>query len=200
MTPTFWLLSLLGCSSEASPTAAIPASPTPTDDTSDTAPPPIPDDSWLELRGELTVADGSPTGGTLTAVVHARHLRTGELSPGCTTVTPLAPPSPVEIPEGSELYGFWNVTIRTTGCPGMPGSLDLGIGPLPPSLYPAAERRGVSTHQTRGLYARESPESPLVVFGLAGTASQRAGTGSPASLTPLPDGDHLLDGIYLLPL
>lgn len=197
--PLFALL--VGCYAGREPAPEFYDTGPRTVDTTDTAAPPIPDDSWLEVRGTFDLVDGRVAAGHLTAVVHARDANTGSLAPGCTTETDVTePPATTQPDDDVQLYGIWRVPVNAVGCPGIPVVLDLGLGPLPPTLFGAAEQRDASTRHTRGLYTVDPAGPTLLALGLAGTAEQRAGSGAPASLSPLPDGEYLLEGIYLLPL
>ncbi|MCB9668468.1 MAG: hypothetical protein H6734_03240 [Alphaproteobacteria bacterium] len=190
---------LIACSYNAD----APDVPEPTQrpvDTSDTGSPVIPEGSWLAVAGVVTLQAGGVVGGQLEASVQVRE-PSGELVPDCGTSTTLTAATPVTVPDDAvRLYGAWSFPLVRAGCPGVPDALELGFGPLLPALYPGAERLGASTRHTRGLYTIDRTADELVVFGLAGTSSQRAGSGTPASLVPLPDGAYALDTIYLLPL
>lgn len=170
----------------------------PTAPTADTGFPPAPEHAWLSIAGHLALEDEGVVGGDLTVELLAPGA-TGDLEVQCASASSIldapstAPPQDDDVP-----YGFWTLPIDTQGCSNLPSTLELGIGRLPSILWPDADRMGVSKRHTRGLYSRSGDD--LVVFGFAGTATQRAGEGTPPTLNPLPDGDYLLDTIYLLPL
>lgn len=196
------LLPLLAsaCSSYAEPDVPEPTdgyTPIPTD----TATPVLPEDAWLGLSGRAVVdADGAWSGGEIVASVYSRDPATSATVAVCQAVSPVEGPLEPAVPpsDDDEVFGLWTVPLVDSECPGIPADLVLGIGPLPSVLWPVARDAQASIRLTRGLYGVDRGE--LVVFGLAGTAAQRAGRGTPASLVPLPPGDYELSGAYLLPL
>lgn len=192
-------LFLVACGFDATPSEPFDVEPTlpPTD----TATPVLPEDAWLGVTGNAVIDDGGAwLGGQIVASVYSRDPATSETERVCQVTSEIVGPLAVaSAPAGdTEVYGLWTAPLAPTACPGVPDEIVLGIGPLPSVLWPAAEEAHASPRLTRGLYGLDRGE--LVVFGLAGTAEQRAGVGTPASLVPVPAGDYELSGAYLLPL
>lgn len=178
---------------------AAPSGPVDTDTPVDTGDPPGPEPAWYSVDGILRLEDGAPTeGSTLDVGIwgrdpHGIAVQTCMDRFDASAALPGVPPLDDVTP-----YGAWFIELTDGTCPGRPAVVGVGIGPLLPELWPAAESMGVSVRHTRGLYLTSGDE--LVVFGLAATADQAAGAGAPDSLYPLPDGRYHLRGVWLLPL
>lgn len=169
-------------------------------DTSDTGEPVSLEGDWMAVSGVIDLADGQVVGTPALQLEVLASDAEGVLEPVACDAT-LASPEPVEqAPDDVTLYGNWRFTVEPGTCSGLPTTLELGIGPLLPTLWPSADAMGASLKHTRGLYAAKADRSGLWVFGLAGTTAQIAGEGAPTSLDPLPDGRYHLRSAYLLAL
>jgi len=204
---SFFILALLhgaGCaagdaSADVDDTGTADTDPRP--DTADTGQAPNLEGDWLTLSGSLDLVGGQPQSsssialdvqvtdaeGTITLVDCLASLT----SPGVAISQPA---------DEVELYGLWRFEVDAGDCIGLPSAMDVGIGPLIPALWPAADQVGASRKHTRGLYTPNPRGAGLLVFGMAGTLEQINGEGTPVSLDPLPDGRYHLRSAYLLEL
>lgn len=199
--PALMLAITLACASDNS-LPADSADPddtdTPVDTAVDTADPlPIPP-LWYSVDGRWILHGGAVgPGSTLELAVWGRE---GDQAVRlCTDTIDASGSLDVQPPDDEvAVFGMWAVSTTEGGCADRPAEVRLGIGPLLPDLWPAADAEGASLKHTRGLYVADGDR--LWVSGLAATAEQAQGLGAPPSLDPLPDGRYHLRGVWLLPL
>jgi hypothetical protein len=171
-----------------------------TDGDTDTAP--QEDAVWWSVDGEIVVAASS-------ADPAASRLRVGFWSAGttllCETDVVISGVTPLAAPDEVPVYGWWSWALAEGATPcewPIPAALSLGIGEMDPRLAPALEANGLADRQANlyAMYAAPLGADAVYVFGVAGTAEQYAGTGTPVTLAPLPDGAYELRTLHLLPI
>lgn len=173
--------------------------------------------SWWSLSGSLTVNNGvvGKSDAALTLVFSGESdgatVPVCEATPTLLGVTPAAPFDPDVV-----FAQWWTIEMSVPnplGCvpstfateSSGPLSFGLGIGPVDPLLGPALDAAGYPwdpwSTALRGLYFQTTPDDPLYVFGITGTATQlSSSTPTPVEQGALPDGTYHLRSLYLIPL
>lgn len=169
----------------------------------DTAPG-LPDATWARLSGQLALVDGAVdiAGSSL-----AWSFYDASLTSVCAYAAPIATASELTPPDPS-VYGWWSVSTDDTDDDGScayarPAELELGLGAVDPQLYPAMANADVDDSASPyGLYAKVGwdaidEDTPLWVFGIAGTDGAFDGSEPAVSEAPLPDGVYTLEPLHL---
>ncbi|TNE85788.1 MAG: hypothetical protein EP330_24440 [Deltaproteobacteria bacterium] len=165
--------------------------------------PDLPAATWVALSGTLLLADGSPD---LTASSLTWTYYDGEMAEICTYVAPVATAADLTLPDPA-LYTWWALTTDDSAddgsCLTRPVELNLGLGAIDGSLAPAMDAAEVDDAAAPyGLYAQVGweaidAETPVWIFGLAGTAGAFDGTEPAVGAAPLPDGSYELQPLHL---
>lgn len=107
----------------------------------------------------------------------------------------------VGTPDDADVAVWWDLGVAAPAdaCATLPASLGLGIGRLLPDARARLGSVGNAAvaDSLYGAFVRAG-DSPLAVYGYAGTAANRAGAGQ--AEWPLPDGLYTLEPLYLLAL
>ena len=173
--------------------------------------------TWWSLSGSLTITDGvvGKSDAALTLAfsgeADGNTVSVCDATPTLLAVTPSEPTDP-----DVEFAQWWTVELTVPnplGCvpssfaeeSAGPLSFGLGVGPVDPLLGPALDAAGYPwdpwSGALHGLYLQTSPNDPLYVFGVTGTASQLSSTSpTPVEEGALPDGTYQLQSLYLIPL
>jgi hypothetical protein len=169
-------------------------------DTDDTGATRTLEGDFMALAGTIELVAGEPVATDIAVEVQASDAE-GTLSVVECGASLVGQPVASEPPDDEVvLFGMWRYDVDPGLCPDLPGSFEVGLGPLLPTLWPQLEEAGASLRHSRGLYTPNTARDGLWVFGYAGTPEQLDGIGLPASLQPLPDGVYAIESAYLLPL
>ncbi|MCO4746464.1 MAG: hypothetical protein KC912_16825 [Proteobacteria bacterium] len=180
---------------------------TASDSTNDTAGETVRAD-WVKISGALAIASGvaDATGSSMSWTFYDP-----KLAPICSIDTPLTELVETTPPIDEPIVAWWTVTtdpsVDDTACAkARPAELRVGVGALSPQLYPAMSAASLETDTSMlyGLYIQVSWEdpideqTPLWVYGVAGTQGSYDGDESPVLVGPLPDGSYTLDALHLI--
>jgi hypothetical protein len=202
---TPWLL-IVGCTSNDLSVA--------TGETGDVSETGLPEDSdssmdlesptWSSLAGNLTIASEAVDLAESGLIWRYFDSDLGEI---CAIEIPLQEAEVISPPDPA-ILAWWSLTedpeVDATNCPlARPAQLELGLGTIDPSLAPALDASDIDdTASPYGLYARVGwsgidEDTPLWIFGVAGTTEVYDGSVPAVTEGPLPDGTYELRALHL---
>ncbi len=154
--------------------------------------------AWWVVRAQLAVVDGA--GSLQDAAVEVDIVDADLERIACSFALDTSTLT-VGVPDDADVAVWWElgVVLPADACATLPGSLGLGIGTLLPDVRARLGSVGYAevADSLYGAFVRAG-DTPLAVYGYAGTTEDRAGAGE--AEWPLPDGRYTLDPLYLLAL
>lgn len=153
---------------------------------------------WVSVDGLLEVSDGQID--TATSTLSLEYFDS-EMNVQCSEIRTISSAASGPAPDSdTSIFGWWFLELSTATCTSdLAEQLWFGLGAWDPLMAPAADADGLTGENLYGLYVQDNPLSPLVVFGVAGSAAQFAGNESPITEGTLPDNTYQMRSLYLLP-
>lgn len=153
---------------------------------------------WVSVDGLFEVSGGDID--TATSTLSLEYFDS-ELNVQCSEVRAIASAETSPVPNSdTSIFGWWYLELSAASCTSdFAEQLWLGLGAWDPLMAPAADADGLTGEDLYGLYVQDNPLSPLLVFGVAGSAAQFAGNEPPITEGTLPENTYQLRSLYLLP-